>query len=51
MVEVFRKLADDKNIVKEFDLTKPQNILKETIESISKTVKLKQEQVAEPPRR
>ena len=51
MVEVFRKLVDDKNIVKEFDLTKPENILKETIDSISQTVKQKQEQAAEPPRR
>ena len=51
MMEAFRKLANDENIVKEFDLLKPENILKETIDNISKTVELKLGPSAKPPRR
>ena len=51
MMEAFRKLANDENIVREFDLLKPENILKETIDNISKTVELKLGPSAKPPRR
>jgi len=51
MVLAFRSIMEDKDIIKEFDLTKPEKIFKETVDSISKTIEAKLEQMAEPPRR
>jgi hypothetical protein len=38
MIAQFKILAGDENIVKEFDLSDPENILKQTVESIDSTI-------------
>ncbi len=38
MIKEFKKLAGDENIVKEFDLSKPESILNETLESVASTI-------------
>jgi hypothetical protein len=38
MIEQFKILAGDENIVKEFDLSNPENILTQTVESIDSTI-------------
>jgi hypothetical protein len=38
MIEQFKILAGDENIVKEIDLSHPENIFKETVESIDATI-------------
>jgi hypothetical protein len=38
MIKEFKKLAGDDNIVKEFDLSKPESILKETMDSVASTI-------------
>jgi hypothetical protein len=38
MIKQFKKFAGDENIVKEFDLSKPESILKETVDSVASTI-------------
>ena len=38
MIKEFKKLAGDENIVKEFDLSKPDSILNETLDSVALTI-------------
>lgn len=51
MVTTYRSLMEDKSIIKEFDLKKPEKIFKETVESISKTIEAKLKKADKPPRR
>jgi hypothetical protein len=38
MLKAFKKLVGDDHIVKEFDLSKPDSIFQETVESIASTI-------------
>jgi hypothetical protein len=38
MVKIFKELSGDDKIIKQFDLKNPENILKETVESIKSTI-------------
>ena len=51
MVAAFKSLVGDENIIKEFDLKNPENILKQTIDSIKETVDKRLATLSGPPRR